>query len=68
MNDKILQDVKARVGVGARPLMKWHRASEILQSEIGIRIFKDNVKTCEEIEAKIMQKHKYCSYEWNYKR
>jgi hypothetical protein len=36
--------------------------------KFGIGIFKDNVKTDEEIEAKIVHKHKYCSYEWNYKR
>lgn len=69
MKDKIIQDVKARVG----GLNKTFDEVAIglkksFSQKFGIGIFKDNVKTDEEIEAKIMQKHKYCSYEWNYKR
>lgn len=67
--DKIIQDVKARV-VGLNKT--YHEVAVELQKsfswKFGIEIFKDDVKTDEEIEAKILQKHKYSSDNWNYMR
>ena len=67
--DKIIQDVKARV-VGLNKT--YDEVSVELQKsfswKFGIEIFKDDVKTDEEIEAKILQKHKYSSDNWNYMR
>jgi lipoate---protein ligase len=69
LKDKIIQDVKARV-VGLNKA--YEEVSVGLQKsfsrKFGIEIFKDDVKTDEEIEAKILQKHKYSSDDWNYMR
>lgn len=69
MKDKIIKDVKARVSGLKKP---FDEVAIGLKKSFGqkfeVEIIKDSVKTDEEINAKIMQKQKYCSYEWNYKR
>jgi lipoate---protein ligase len=69
MKDKVIRDVKARVSGLKKP---YDEVAIRLQKSFGqkfeVEIFKDSVKTDEEVGAKIMQKQKYCSYEWNYKR
>ena len=69
MKDKIKKDAKERVIGLKKP---FDEVAIGLQKSFGqkfeVEIFKDSVKTDEEIGAKIMQKQKYCSYEWNYKR
>ncbi len=69
MKDKIIQDVKSRV-TGLKKT--FDEVSSSLQKsfskKFGVEIFNDDVKTDEEIEARIMQKHKYGSDDWNYKR
>jgi lipoate-protein ligase A len=42
----------------------WRSFGQKFQAEV----FKDDVKSDESIEAKIIQKYKYSTYEWNYKR
>jgi lipoate---protein ligase len=69
IKDKIIQDVKERV-MGLKMSYDdvannlWRSFGQKFQAEV----FKDDVKSDESIEAKIMQKHKYSTYEWNYKR
>jgi lipoate---protein ligase len=69
IRDKIIQDVKERV-MGLKVSYDevanklWQSFGQKFQAEV----FKDDVKSDESIEAKIMQKYKYSTYEWNYKR
>jgi lipoate---protein ligase len=69
VKDKIIQDVKERV-MGLKVSYDevanklWRSFGQKFQAEV----FKDDVKSDESIEAKIMQKYKYSTYEWNYKR
>jgi lipoate---protein ligase len=69
IRDKIIQDVKERV-MGLKVSYDevanklWRSFGQKFQAEV----FKDDVKSDESIEAKIMQKYKYSTYEWNYKR
>jgi lipoate---protein ligase len=69
IKDKIIQDVKERV-MGLKMSYDdvannlWRSFGQKFQAEV----FKDDVKSDESIEAKIMQKYKYSTYEWNYKR
>jgi lipoate---protein ligase len=69
IKDKIIQDVKERV-MGLKVSYDevanklWRSFGQKFQAEV----FKDDVKSDESIEAKIMQKYKYSTYEWNYKR
>jgi hypothetical protein len=42
----------------------WQSFGQKFQADI----FKDDVRTDESIEAKIIQKYKYSAYQWNYKR
>ncbi|MDF3032446.1 MAG: Lipoate--protein ligase [Nitrososphaeraceae archaeon] len=69
IKDKIIQDVKERV-MGLKLSYDevanklWRSFGQKFQAEV----FKDDVKSDESIEAKIMQKYKYSTYEWNYKR
>src|SRR5215203_410244 len=69
IKDKIIQDVKERV-MGLKVSYDevanklWRSFGQKFQAEV----FKDHVKSDESIEAKIMQKYKYSTYEWNYKR
>ena len=69
IKDKIIQDVKERV-MGLK--MSYDEVANKLWRSFGQKfqaeVFKDDVKTDESIEAKIMQKYKYSTYEWNYKR
>ncbi|HKI07779.1 MAG TPA: biotin/lipoate A/B protein ligase family protein [Nitrososphaeraceae archaeon] len=69
IKDKIIQDVKERV-MGLK--MSYDEVANKLWRSFGQKfqaeIFKDDVKSDESIEAKIMQKYKYSTYEWNYKR
>jgi lipoate-protein ligase A len=69
IKDKIIQDVKARV-MGLKRTFD-EVASELQKAfsqKFEAEIFKDEIKTDEEIEAKIMQKRKYASADWIYKR
>jgi lipoate---protein ligase len=69
MKDKVIQDVKARV-MGLKKTFD-EVASGLQESfgrKFGAEIFRDDIKTDEEIEAKIFQKYKYSSDDWNYKR
>ena len=69
IKDKVIQDVKERV-MGLKVSYDevanklWRSFGQKFQAEV----FKDDVKSDESIEAKIMQKYKYSTYEWNYKR
>ena len=69
IKDKIIQDVKERV-MGLKVSYDevanklWRSFGQKFQAEV----FKDDVKSDESIEAKIFQKYKYSTYEWNYKR
>ena len=69
VKDKIIQDVKERV-MGLKVSYDevanklWRSFGQKFQAEV----FKDDVKSDESIEAKIMQKYKYSTYEWNYRR
>jgi lipoate---protein ligase len=69
IKDKIIQDVKERV-MGLKMSYDdvannlWRSFGQKFQAEV----FKDDVKSDESIEAKIIQKYKYSTYEWNYKR
>jgi lipoate---protein ligase len=69
IKDKIIQDVKERV-MGLK--MSYDEVANELWRSFGRKfhaeVFKDDVKSDESIEAKIMQKYKYSTYEWNYKR
>lgn len=69
IKDKMIQDVKARV-MGLKKTYDEvaqglrDSFSQKFQSEI----FCDDIKSDEEIEARILAKYKYGSDEWNYKR
>ena len=69
IKDKIIQDVKERV-MGLK--MSYDEVANKLWRSFGQKfqaeVFKDDVKSDESIEAKIMQKYKYSTCEWNYKR
>lgn len=69
IKDKAIQDVKERVmglelSFDEVANQLWQSFSRSFQADV----FRDNAKTDEIIEAKIMQKYKYGTYEWNYKR
>jgi lipoate---protein ligase len=69
IKDKAIQDVKERVmglkiGFDEVANRLWQSFGQSFRAEV----FRDNVKTDEIIEAKIMQNCKYGTYEWNYKR
>jgi lipoate-protein ligase A len=69
IKDKIIQDAKARV-MGLKRTFD-EVASELQKAfsqKFEAETFKDEIKTDEEIEAKIMQKGKYASADWIYKR
>jgi lipoate---protein ligase len=69
IKDKMIQDVKARV-MGLKKT--YDEVAQVLQDSFSQKfqseIFKDEIKTDEEIEARILAKYKYGSDEWNYKR
>jgi lipoate-protein ligase A len=69
MKDKIIQDVKHRV-MGLKKTFDEVASGlqESFSRKFGAEIFRDDVKTDEEIETKIFQKYKYSSDDWNYKR
>lgn len=69
MKDKIIQDVKARV-MGLKKTFDEVACGlqESFSRKFGAETFRDDIKTDEEIEAKIFQKYKYSSDDWNYKR
>ena len=69
IKDKMIQDVKARV-MGLKKT--YDEVAQGLQDSFSQKfeseVFKDDIKTDEEIEARILAKYKYGSDEWNYKR
>ena len=69
IKDKVIQDVKERV-MGLE-LSFDEVANQLWQSfgrSFEAEVFRDNLKTDEIIEAKIVQKYKYCTYGWNHRR
>ena len=69
IKDKMIQDVKARV-MGLKKT--YDEVAQGLQDSFSQKfeseIFWDDIKTDEEIEARILAKYKYGSDEWSYKR
>jgi lipoate-protein ligase A len=69
IKDKMIQDVKARVtGLKKTYDEVAQGLQESFTQKFESEIFKDDIKTDEEIEARILAKYKYGSDEWNYKR
>jgi lipoate---protein ligase len=69
IKDKMIQDVKARVtGLKKTYDEVAQGLQESFSQKFESEIFKDDIKTDEEIEARILAKYKYGSDEWNYKR
>jgi lipoate---protein ligase len=69
IKDKAIQDVKERV-MGLKSSFD-EVANQLWQSfgrSFKAEVFSDKARTDEIIEAKILQKYKYSTYEWNYKR
>jgi lipoate-protein ligase A len=69
IKDKAIHDVKERV-MGLQ--VSFNVIATQLRQSFGqsfqAEVFKDSLKTGEIIEAKIMQKYKYGSHDWNYRR
>jgi lipoate-protein ligase A len=69
IKDKAIQDVKERVvglkmGFDEVAIQLWQSFGCSFQAEV----FRDNLKTDEIVEAKILEKYKYCTYGWNHRR
>jgi lipoate-protein ligase A len=69
IKDKAIHDVKERV-MGLQ--VSFNVIATQLRQSFGqcfqAEVFTDSLKTDEIIEAKIMQKYKYSSHDWNYRR